>query len=246
MTRAMHSPLFVTKELLETRYQGAEAIFVAGSVVRGEASTYSDLDLVVVFPKVEAAYRDSFMHREWPVEALVHDAETIRYFLENVDMQVGRSTLANMISEGHEVPGTTDLTDQLKSLAKATLRRGPPLLSAEEIEDSRYHISELIDDIREPRSHQELIATGTLVYNELADFYFRTHRIWAGTGKVVLRRMKKEDPVFARKFAEAFDLLFLSKQTGKVIELAEELLAPVGGFLFDGYRRDVPSTWRSR
>lgn len=242
----MHSPLFVTKELLETRYQGAEAIFVAGSVVRGEASTYSDLDLVVVFPKVEAAYRDSFMHREWPVEALVHDPETIRYFLENVDRQVGRATLANMISEGHEVPNSTPFGDELKSLAKAVLREGPPALSAEEVEDARYHISEIIDDIREPRTPQELIASGALIYNEIADFYFRTHGIWAGTGKVILRRMKKEDPVFARKFSEAFDQLFLNKQTAKVIELTEELLAPHGGFLFAGYRRDVPSTWRTR
>ncbi len=246
MTRATHSPLFVTKELLETRYQGAEAIFVAGSVVRGEASTYSDLDLVVIFPRVEAAYRDSFTHRGWPVEALVHDPETIRYFFENVDRHIGRATLADMISEGHEIPGPTPLTENLKSLAGATLREGPPALTEEEVEDRRYHISELIDDIREPRSRQELIASGTLVYNELADYYFRSRRGWAGTGKAVLRRMKKEDPVFARKFSEAFDVLFGSGESGKVIDLATELLAPAGGFLFEGYRRNVPTAWRKK
>jgi hypothetical protein len=246
MTRATHSPLFVTKELFETRYQGAEAIFVAGSVVRGEASTYSDLDLVVVFPKVKAAYRESFTHKGWPVEAFIHDEETIRYFFNHVDRPIGRGTLADMIIEGHEVPGPTPLTESLKSYANEIIKEGPPALTAEDLDDRRYHITELIDDIREPRNRQELIASGTLVYVELADYYFRSRRGWIGTGKSMLKRMKRIDPVFARKFTEAFDVLFANGQTSKVVELAEELLAADGGFLFDGYRRDVPSEWRGR
>ncbi len=244
MTRATHSPLYVTKELFETRYKGAEAIFVAGSVVRGEASTYSDLDLVVVYPQVPTAYRESFMYKDWPVEAFIHDAETVKYFFKNVDRQIGRATLAEMISEGHEVPGPTALTAQLKELAVETLREGPPALTEEEVLDRRYHITELIDDIREPRSRQELIATATVVLNELADYFFRSRRGWTGSGKAVLKRLKKEDPAFARRFFEAFDELFSTGRTQRVIDLAAEVLSKDGGFLFDGYRRDVPSDWR--
>lgn len=245
MKSATHSPLYVTKELLETRYKGAETIFLAGSVVRGEASTYSDLDLVVVYPKVETAYRESFFHGGWPVEAFIHDPETLRYFFQQVDPKIGRATLAEMISEGHEIPGPTDFSSSLKQMATETLRQGPPALSEEEIQDYRYHISELIDDIREPRTRQELIAAATLVYNELAEFYFRSQRGWTGSGKAILKRMKKADPAFARRFGEAFDVLFSTGHTSRVIELAEEIMAPQGGFLFEGYRRDVPTSWRA-
>lgn len=245
MTRATHSPMFVTKELLETRYQGAETIFVAGSVVRGEATTYSDLDLVVLYPKIKAAYRESFFHRDWPVEAFIHDPETLRYFFQKVDRPIGRATLAEMISEGQEIPGPSEFSDQVKKLAIDVLREGPPPLSEGEIQDLRYHISELIDDIREPRSKQELIAAATLAYNELANYYFRASRNWTGSGKALLKRMRKTDPVFARRFSEAFDVLFAAGQPARVIELAEELLAQQGGFLFDGYRRDVSADWRN-
>ena len=244
MTRATHSPLFVTKELFETRYKGAEAIFVAGSVVRGEASTYSDLDLVVIFPKLKTAYRESFYHRDWPVEAFIHDTDTIRYFFRNVDPTLGRPTLAEMIAEGHEVPGPTALTETLKQMASELLREGPIPLREDEIEDRRYHISELVDDIREPRSRQELIATATLVYTELADYYFRSKRAWTGGGKAVLKRMKRLDPALARRFGDAFDVLFSTGETQKVIELAAEIMGNDGGFLFEGYRRDVPAEWR--
>lgn len=246
MNTATHSPIFVTKDLFETRYRGADAVFVAGSVVRGEASNYSDIDLVVVYPKVDAAFRDSFTHLGWPVEAFIHDPETVRYFFETIDRQIGRATLADMIFEGQEIPGPTSLSTRLKDMAGDLLREGPPQLSPDEIEDRRYHISELIDDIREPRNRHELMASGALVYQELADYYFRSRRSWAGTGKAIVRRMKRQDPIFARRFSEAFENLFCEGQSNKVVEIAKDLLEPAGGFLFEGYRRDVSPTWRAR
>lgn len=246
MQSATHSPLFVCKDLFESRYKGADCIFVGGSVGRGEATAHSDLDLVVVFPKVTAAYRESFQHMGWPVEAFIHDAETLRYFFQNVDPQLGRATLAEMIAEGHEAPAATSLSQELKRMADEVLRAGPPALDEADVQDRRYHISELIDDLRAPRNRQEMLAAGAYLYNELADFYFRSRRGWSGTGKAILKRMKKVDPTFARRFSEAFDDLFINGQQKRVIDLTEELLAPSGGFLFEGYRRDVPSSWRAR
>jgi hypothetical protein len=236
--------MFVTKQLLETRYPGAEVIFVAGSVVRGEATEHSDLDLVVVYSKIPAAYRESFQSSAWPVEAFIHDPATLRYFFKNVDRDLGRATLAEMIAEGHEIPGPSEFSQEIKRMARAVLDAGPPVLPDDEIQDRRYHISELIDDLRAPRSQQEVIASATLIYNELADYYFRTNGYWSGTGKALIKRMKRYDPVFARRFGEAFDALFGQSQTQKVIDLANELMAPKGGYMFEGYRREVPSDWR--
>lgn len=241
-----HSPLYVTKELFENRYKGAEAIFVSGSVIRGEATAHSDLDLVVLFPKVDRAYRESFQHKGWPVEAFIHDADTLRYFFKNVDKNLGRATLAEMVAEGHEIPGANTATDEMKSLARVTLQEGPPALTEEEIQDRRYHISELLDDMREPRNRQELVASATLIYNELADYYFRIGRGWTSSGKAIMKRMKRQDPAFARKFGEAFDELFSTGKSRRVIDLAEELMAPQGGCLFEGYRRDTPVEWRQK
>ncbi len=246
MKSSTHSPMFVTKELFETRYQGADAILVSGSVVRGEATAHSDLDLVVLFPHVERAYRESFFHKGWPVEAFIHDADTLRYFFDHVDKHLGRATLAEMVVEGHEIPNSTPLTDQMKVRAQKALQDGPPDLSADDLQDRRYQISEILDDMREPRNRQELVGTATLLYNELADFYFRTRHGWTGTGKSLVRRMKRTDAVFARKFTEAFDDLFLTGQSQRVIVMAEELMSEHGGLLFEGYRRDVPLEWRQK
>ena len=246
MTRAKHSPLYVTKDLIENRYKGAEVIFLAGSVGRGEATSFSDIDIVVVYPKIEKAYRESFYHLEWPVEAFVHDPETLKYFFYETDRPTGSSTLAEMVYDGIATPQATPFSEGLKKMAADVLLSGPPELSRSDIEDRRYHISERIDDLRDPRSKHELLAAASFMYGELADYYFRSRNEYSATGKAILKRMKKSDPVFYRRYTEAFDQLFTVGQAGKVIELAEELLAPQGGLLFDQYRRDAGANERKR
>ena len=47
------------------RYSGADVVLAAGSIVRGEATAYSDLDLVVVvtctIPEVTRIYETTFL-----------------------------------------------------------------------------------------------------------------------------------------------------------------------------------------
>lgn len=237
--------MFVIKDLFETRYQGAQVIFLAGSVVRGEASNYSDIDLVIVYPRVEKAYRECFYHRGWPVEAFIHDPETLKYFFDDVDRPIGRATLAEMVFEGYEFPSSSELTSQLKTLASEFLKQGPPPLSRDEIDERRFHISGLIDDLREPRNRFELVAAATLLYNELADFYFRSNCGWTGSGKAILKRLKAVNPGLSRRFADAFESLFAKGETAPVIELAEEILGTQGGLLFEGYRQEFEPSVRT-
>ncbi len=239
MIRATHSPLFVVRELLETRYQGAVLAFMAGSVVRGEASTYSDIDLVVIYDHIEQPFRESFIHKDWPVEAFVHDSDSLQEWFAT-DAQQGRSSLLEMISEGLEVPAASQLSTELKKQAEKLILQGPIALTGEEIEDRRYRISNLLDDIRDPRSREELIAAAAVLYKELADFYLRGRTLWSAEGKTVLRRLRKADPAFLRRFSEAFEALYTQNQISKAVALTEDLLNEHGGVLFEGYRRQRP------
>lgn len=244
MIKAKHSPLFVAKELFETRFSGADVAFMAGSVVRGEASTYSDLDLIVIYPQVDFASRESFTHRDWPVEVFVHDPQTIKYFHNRVDALEGKASLYEMIYEGLEVPGPSPMSDNLKEQAARALAEGPRPLTPAEIEDRRYLISFLLDDIREPNSREEMFATSATLYTEVADFYLRSRRHWSASGKSLIRRLKKADAGFARRFFDAFDQLHSQQKPDKLIEVATEVLSEQGGFLFDGYSRKADPTWR--
>ena len=52
-----NDPVLTLKKLIGERYQGALAIFWAGSVSNGQGTEVSDLDLVIVYEKLPNAYR---------------------------------------------------------------------------------------------------------------------------------------------------------------------------------------------
>ena len=59
-------------------FPDAGALFLAGSIIRGEGNEHSDLDIVVVYEHLSAAaYRSSFSFARWPVEVFVHDLSLI-------------------------------------------------------------------------------------------------------------------------------------------------------------------------
>ena len=75
----------VANEIRSNRYKDAEAVFAAGSIIRGEGTPFSDLDLVVVYAELRCAFRQSFRFGGYPVEAFVHDPATLEYFFVEVD-----------------------------------------------------------------------------------------------------------------------------------------------------------------
>ncbi len=237
-------PRIATSEIIAQRYEGAAVVFLAGSVMRGEGTDASDLDLVVVYERIDAAFRESFSHAGWPVEAFVHDPETLRYFFLQVDRPSGVPSLPHMVSTGTPLPRATDLSRELQSFANEVLVQGPPHWHTERLCQSRYTITSLVDDLRSPRSRAELLASGTALYTALAEHFLRAQGEWSANGKSIPRRLAAVRPAFAQRFEAAFNLLFADGRVDAVIDLCAEVLAPSGGWLFEGYKAAAPSDWR--
>jgi predicted nucleotidyltransferase len=227
------------------RYSGAAVVFAAGSLVRGEGTAYSDLDLVVVYSALPCAYRESFTFRGLPVEAFVHDPETLEYFYVEMDRASGIPALPQMVVEGREIPDSSDLSRMLKARAAALIDAGPPPLDSESERRRRYMVTDLLDDVREWRSTEELMASGSRLFEELADYHLRSSGHWSARGKAIPRALQRADPTLCTRYCRAFESLFQEGDVGQVIQLTEELLAPHGGLLFDGYRSDAPPSWRT-
>ncbi|MDO8271152.1 MAG: nucleotidyltransferase domain-containing protein [Gammaproteobacteria bacterium] len=164
---------FITR-LHKEKYPDADIIFLAGSVIRGEGTKTSDLDLVVIYDSLPNAYRDSYNYGGWPVEAFVHDPQTLEYFIRKVDAPSGVPSLAAMVSEGIELPSPTGLSQRLKQLANEAFQAGPPRWTATDVDNSRYLISDLIEDLREPRTPCEMYAIASQLFTAISNHYFRS------------------------------------------------------------------------
>ncbi len=240
------SPESAAKEILDAKFSEAAVMFLAGSLIRGEATRFSDLDLVVVYKHVEKAHRESFFYRGYPVEVFVHDTETLKYFFHEIDAKSGFASLPQMVLEGKVISEPNPLAEELKQLARNLIESGPAALNQDEIDQRRYQITDLIDDIREPRSRAELMGSGALLLGAMADFYLRTNGKWSATGKTIFRKLGAADVHMQKEFEFAFAELFAEANSAPCIELAERILKDHGGFHFDGYRSDAPADWRTK
>lgn len=238
MNTSRVSPVEAARGVWRERYADARVMFLGGSVMRGEATPASDLDVVVVFGKLPNAYREAFVHEGWPVEAFVHDVETLGRYFER-DRERGMPILIGMVREGLEVPGADEFSAGLKRRASEIFDAGPPAWGEDELTLRRYRLTDWVDDLRFPRSHEELFATGAALYQDAADFYFRTRGLWSAHSKTIPRRLRAADAAFAERFLGAFDALFAERRNDPAVALVGELLEPFGGFLFDGFRQQA-------
>lgn len=232
----------ITNKILQTKYPAAKFAFLAGSIIRGEGTPFSDLDIVVIFENLPCAYRESFYFENFPVETFVHTPETLNYFFD-LDTRDNVPALAVMVSEGIVVPMETDLSQKLKKSANEILAK-PPQITKAEIDTFRYQLTDLLDDIRQPRSKETLIGAVTGLYPILAEFYLRTNGHWSAKRKAIPKYLSLANPEFCERFCDGFEEIFTAGKSGKIIKLTEEVLEPHGGLFFEGFKLEAPADWR--
>lgn len=242
MSRLDHAK-HIALEISQSRYSDAKAVLLCGSVIRGQDTASSDLDMVVLYEKIPFARRESFVHKAWPVEVFINDFETIRYFCEEFDLKSFEPIMPTMIIEGILIAGSQSFVKELKSYAEILVENGPRSLTEDEHRKFRYAITDTIDDLRHPRGRAEMQASGTVLFAQMANYFFRSRNLWCARSKTIPRKLHEADALFAENFTASFDSLFAG-DARPVIQLAEELVAPFGGFLFDGYTSDAPAHFR--
>lgn len=229
--------------VLAARYADADALLLTGSHVRGEATPGSDLDLIVLYPELPQARRESFTFEATPVEVFVHDPETLAWSLQ-ADIEAGKPAMHTMVAEGRIQGPRTASLERLQARARARLAAGPGPLPPASIDALRYHITDRLIDLADERDPAEVMAIGVWLYIALADLMLRGRGRWAGTGKWIPRHLAAIDPALERRFSDAFEALFARRDPAPMIALAEAELAPHGGLLFEGYRSEAETTAR--
>lgn len=233
-------------QILTQRYSGAAFAIAAGSLVRGEGTATSDLDLIVIFNSLPCAHRESFEWSGRPVEAFVHDPETVSYFMAEVDCKSGYPLMPHMILSGVIVPERSAMSDRLQAIARSMVEQGPPPLDVTQRTWMRYLVSDALDDLRSARSPEERVATAAALHDSLGNAYLRLRGKWSGKGKWLPRLLAQADAAFARRFTVAFDAIWRCGDCEQMATLVQEVLAPAGGLFHfsEGYYQAAKAEWR--
>ncbi|MCM3717291.1 nucleotidyltransferase domain-containing protein [Fictibacillus phosphorivorans] len=227
-------------KFIESYFPNCEVAYLAGSVVRGEETKSSDLDIIIIDSNIGESYRQSLTEFDWPIEVFVHNMFTYKDFLkENVDR--ARPSLPQMCAEGI-ILRDTGHASRIKNEALQLLKAGPTPWRSKEIEKARYHITDLLNDLEGSVNDVEDLFIVSKLADLVHEFVLRVNGHWIGEGKWIIRALKEFDESFADDFAEVFNFYFSSREKERVIQFVDETIAPFGGRLFEGYSSHAPKS----
>ncbi len=226
--------LEAAQRFVEQAFPACDAALLAGSIVRGEGTATSDLDMVIVTKELTAPYRESLYAYGWPIEVFVHTPTSYREFFV-IDIQRRRPSFLRMCVEGIILQDHEGVAQRLKQEARELLEQGPHPLSKEEITQLRYALTDNLDDfIGSVRQGENFFIASELakLSSELVLSY---HGHWIGKGKWVLRALHAFDPQLAQRLTDALETFCHQGSKDDLITFAQEALDLVGGRLFEGY-----------
>jgi hypothetical protein len=227
-------------KFIESYFPNCETAYLAGSVVRGEETESSDLDIIIIDSTVGDSYRQSLFEFGWPIEVFVHNMFTYKnFFKENIDR--ARPSLPQMCAEGI-ILRDTGHASRIKNEALQILKAGPIPWKSNEIEKARYHITDLLNDLEGSINEIEDLFIVSKLADLTHEFVLRVNGHWIGEGKWIIRALKEFEESFANDFADVFNLYYSSREKAGVIHFVDETIAPYGGRLFEGYSSHAPES----
>lgn len=226
-------PVKAANLFIEKYFPNCDGAILAGSVVRGDATETSDLDIVVFDQNIHSSYRESLIEFGWPIELFVHNFTSYKDFFES-DAKRTRPTLPRMVSEGVILKGENVIVP-IQREADEILAKGPEKWTQDTINIKRYFLTDALDDFIGCDNRAEgIFIVGTLA-ELVSEFVLRTNNCWIGKSKWIVRSLKEFDEDFASRYVKAFDTYYKKDDKKLVIDLVDEVLQPYGGRLFSGF-----------
>lgn len=228
-------PIVAAKTFVKTHFPHCRAALLAGSVVRGEATETSDLDIIIFDDTLVSSFRESFIEAGWHIELFAHNLTSYRTFFEQ-DCRRAIPSLPRMVTEGI-VLKDTNIVEDIKREASALLDSGPEAWTDETIEMKRYFLTDVLDDLIGCTSRAEGLFIASTLATLVCEFILRTNRQWTGSSKWTYRALERYNTYAARELVAALEAYYQTNETDALIRYVDETLSPFGGRLFAGFSR---------
>jgi predicted nucleotidyltransferase len=228
------------RALVAERFPDARAAWLAGSVVSGNATATSDLDVTVLLPGPPAPFRESLEYDGWPVELFVHSRETVAHWIAK-DLERRRPTLVRLISSGVVLLDLDGTGTALAEECDAILSAGPGPLSTAELDSMRYGLTDLLDDLADSAEPVTTAAVAVATWEAAARLLLAADGRWWGTAKWLVRELRDYDAVHGTSYTLRLHAGLAAALVRDAVLLAvvvEEILDGVGGRLWVGYRAE--------
>ena len=215
------------------RFPSARAAFLGGSTASGHATETSDLDVLVVLPEewADVSFVETTMFQGQLVEAFVYGRAALERWLEKGRAE-RRPVLDRFIAEGVALTDNAP-TRALAEASRETLAAGPSALTSDELRLRAYTLSGLVDDLADSTEPGERFVILTTAWREAAELALLLDQRWLGTGKWLLRELRRTRDRFGLvEWAASSE-----HDVGNLLAAGHAVLDASGGYLQNGFIR---------
>lgn len=237
--------LRLAEEIRTTKYPDSAFCIASGSIIRGKGTILSDLDLIVVYSEINNARRESYFYKEMPIEAFIHDYETIQFFIYD-DYNNASASMMNMITTGITIPFENDISNRLIAYARMLLDKGPSENTKQQNDFLLYRITDLVDDLRGDRSLLEQQNTLYTLYPLIGELALRKHHSFIASGKYLARYLEQYCPEVLPPLNKVMNAAHSGTFGKQEVQIIDDLIQSLGGFLFDGYAQPADPDKRAK
>jgi predicted nucleotidyltransferase len=223
------------REILDTRFPDAVGGLVAGSTARGDDTPSSDLDLIVLLSGRPAPMRRTERVQGRLVEFFVHTEESFVAFIDR-ERRLCRSPLLHMCAHGLIICDHDGRLAWLRDLARDRWAAGPARLTDDELEDRRYRLTALLDDLADETNPADRAALAAAVFTDVADLALVSRGRWSGTGRWLTRRLREVDPDLSGNLVAGVRAA-IHGDVSMLKNCGDAELERIGGPLDSGYER---------
>lgn len=235
----------IVSRFITQHFPRATIAVVAGSTARGDRTSTSDIDLLLIGDEIFVespvvadgsgeSDRQSFAGGfDFDHEFFEVFAYTRRGYDEWARRGVTqhRPVIAHMLVDGIEIRGGEALSE-LRNEWSGVLAEGP-VIGAHELDLRRYVITDQLDDLRDSQDALEQGVIAGVLFERTAELMLLRGRRWIGAGKYLPRRLRE----LSVERAEALARPFLDRDFAAFAACVERELEAAGGRLQAGFVR---------
>ena len=217
------------RSFVREHHPAAVVALLGGSHARGTATATSDLDIVVVDPAAEWAYRRTWLFHDVKVETFVYrDTGVLATWLDEQKRE-RKPTLFSLVGESIVFVDTDGAAHGLQRGALDTLQRGPGPAPEELVAGTRYFLTDAHDDLVDIAA-EEMLALATVTAPFVLEALSHAHDWWVGRGKWMRRYAARVEPEAVARLDDALRAAARGDRAPMLAEIVRALDA-IGGRL---------------
>jgi hypothetical protein len=170
-----------------------------------------------------------------PLEFFVHTEESLIDFIDR-ERRLRRSPLLHMCAQGLIISDHDQRLARLQDLARDRWSAGPAPLVDDELDDRRYRLTAMLDDLADEADPADRAALAAAVFTDVADLALISRGQWSGAGRWLTRRLREADAALADDLVAGLSTA-VHGDPRVLIGCGRAELDRLGGRLDSGYER---------